>query len=135
MAQAVWTIAEAHEGTLRDVSFELLARGRQLADTLGQELVSVVISGEVNQAELQRLIAHGADRVIAVQDSWLNAFIFAVAYLAEDPSNASISRPKRTCVSELAHHFMNSHALCFVSSSSEAIIIVPLPVIKSERSM
>ena len=72
---------------------------------------------------------------VVAANALLNAFIFAVAYLAEDPSNASISRPKRTCVSELAHHFMNSHALCFVSSSSEAIIIVPLPVIKSERSM
>ena len=73
--QGVWTIAEAHEGTLRTVSYELLARGRKLADDLGQELVSVLISGRVEERELQNLIAHGADRVLVVRDEWLESFI------------------------------------------------------------
>ncbi len=73
--QGVWTIAEAHEGKLRTVSFELLARGRKLADDLGQELVSVVISGRVEEKELQKLIARGADRVLVAMDEWLDSFI------------------------------------------------------------
>ena len=73
--QGVWTIAEAHEGTLRQVSYELLARGRKLADSLGQELVSVLISGRVEERELQDLIAYGADRVLVVRDEWLESFI------------------------------------------------------------
>jgi len=73
--QNVWTIAEAHEGKLRTVSYELLARGRQLADDLGQELVSVLISGRVEEKELQKLIERGADRVLVVFDEWLDSFI------------------------------------------------------------
>jgi len=73
--QGVWTIAEAHEGKIRTVSYELLARGRKLADDLGQELVSVLISGKVEESELQTLIARGADRVLVVFDEWLDSFI------------------------------------------------------------
>jgi electron transfer flavoprotein alpha subunit len=73
--QGVWTIAEAHEGKIRTVSYELLARGRKLADDLGQELVSVLISGKVEQKELEQLIARGADRVLVVFDEWLDSFI------------------------------------------------------------
>ncbi|NLW20084.1 MAG: electron transfer flavoprotein subunit alpha/FixB family protein [Clostridiales bacterium] len=73
--QNVWTIAEAHDGKLRTVSYELLARGRQLADDLGQELVSVLISGHVDKDELQKLIERGADRVLVVFDEWLDSFI------------------------------------------------------------
>jgi electron transfer flavoprotein alpha subunit len=75
MHKGVWTIAEAYQGKLRAVSFELLARGRQLADDLGQELVSVLISSAVPHSELQELIAHGADRVLTVQDERLDSFI------------------------------------------------------------
>lgn len=73
--QGVWTIAEAHQGKLRTVSYELLARGRELADDLGQELVSVLISGNVPEKELSTLIARGADRVLVVMDEWLDSFI------------------------------------------------------------
>lgn len=73
--QGVWTIAEAYEGKIRAVSYELLARGRKLADDLGQELVSVLISTNVEEKELEQLIARGADRVLVVFDEWLDSFI------------------------------------------------------------
>ena len=57
----VWTIAEASGGTLKEVSFELLARGRSLADELGVPLASVVLTDEIEEAELQRLASYGAD--------------------------------------------------------------------------
>jgi electron transfer flavoprotein alpha subunit len=41
--RGVWTIAEESEGKIKAVSFELLSRGRKLADELGVELNSVLI--------------------------------------------------------------------------------------------
>lgn len=71
----VWTIAEAAKGKLKSVSYELLARGRSLADACGEQLVSVLIGDNVSAAELMTLIHHGADLVISVQDPALAAFI------------------------------------------------------------
>lgn len=73
--KGVWTIAEAHEGRLRTVSFELLARGRKLADDLGDELVSVLIGVIIPDEDLMELIHRGADRVITVSDEQLEDFI------------------------------------------------------------
>ena len=71
----VWTIAEARDGKLKSVSYELLARGRSLADASGEKLVSVLIGANVSDAELRTLIDHGADLVLSVQDDALDAFI------------------------------------------------------------
>lgn len=71
----VWTIAEQHDGQLRDVSFELLARGRHLADTLGTELVSVLIGHKVDEQAMMELIHRGADTVYSIQDPRLADFV------------------------------------------------------------
>lgn len=71
----VWTIAEVANGKLKSVSYELLARGRSLADACGEQLVSVLIGANVDDAELKTLIQHGADLVVSVQDPALDAFI------------------------------------------------------------
>ena len=71
----VWTIAEAANGKLKSVSYELLSRGRSLADACGEQLVSILIGANVSEAELTTLIHHGADLVISVQDPALEAFI------------------------------------------------------------
>lgn len=73
--QGVWTIAEVHEGKLRGTSYELLARGRKLADDLGDKLYSVVIGGPVAEDELMTLIHRGADHVLAVADTRLEDYI------------------------------------------------------------
>jgi electron transfer flavoprotein alpha subunit len=72
---AVWTLAEQFEGSLKGVSFELLARGRALADTLGTKLVSVLIGEGVSDATLETLIKQGADAVYTVQDPTLKYFV------------------------------------------------------------
>jgi electron transfer flavoprotein alpha subunit len=66
----VWVVAEQNDGELHDVGLELLSKGRDLADRLGVKLVAVVLGGQV-QAHAQRLIAHGADRVIAGEHALL----------------------------------------------------------------
>ena len=73
----VWTIAEASGGTLKEVSFELLARGRSLADELGVPLASVVLTDEIEEAELQRLASYGADIIYAERDPRLAPFTVA----------------------------------------------------------
>lgn len=71
----VWTIAEQYEGKLREVSFELLSRGRALADQLDTKLASVLIGNGVSDEDLQELIHRGADEVYSIQDPRLADFV------------------------------------------------------------
>jgi electron transfer flavoprotein alpha subunit len=81
MTNKVWTLAEQHEGKLRAVSFELLSRGRSLADKRGAKLCSVLIGPPFAEEALRELIFRGADEVIAVQDEGLRYFC-PVSYAA-----------------------------------------------------
>jgi electron transfer flavoprotein alpha subunit len=71
----VWTIAEQTGGRLKNVSFELLSRGRRLADTLETRLASIVFGSDIAPEELNRLIYHGADEVYYVNDPRLSEFV------------------------------------------------------------
>ena len=71
----VWTLAEQRDGHLKDVSFELLSRGRALADKLDTKLASVVIGDGVTQERLEELVRRGADEVYAIQDPRLAHFV------------------------------------------------------------
>lgn len=72
---SVWTMAEAHDGELEQVSFELLTRGRKLADKLDEELASVVIGDEISEEQAYELIYRGADKVYLLNASELKDFI------------------------------------------------------------
>ncbi|MFZ5966072.1 MAG: electron transfer flavoprotein subunit alpha/FixB family protein [Bacillota bacterium] len=71
----VWTIAEQSKGKLREVSFELLSRGRKLADKMDTKLCSVLLGSNVSDETLQELIYRGADEVYFVDDPRLENFI------------------------------------------------------------
>jgi len=71
----IWTLAEQKEGKLHAVSFELLARGRSLADQRSCELCAVVLGDKISDESLNELVLHGADRVYAVQDPALAHFL------------------------------------------------------------
>ena len=71
----IWTMAEAQNGKLKEVSFELLSRGRALADKLNESLVSVVIGNNIDKEQLDQLIFRGADEVLVVEDESLDDFI------------------------------------------------------------
>lgn len=73
--RGVWTLGEMGTGRLKDVSFELLTRGRKLADRLGVELTAVVLGHRLPPDGLQELIYRGADRVLSVDDAALEHFI------------------------------------------------------------
>jgi electron transfer flavoprotein alpha subunit len=68
--RGVWVFAEQRDGRLQSAAYELLAKGRELADTLGSELCAVCFGHDVQGVE--GLIHYGADKV----------------YLADDPAFA-----------------------------------------------
>jgi electron transfer flavoprotein alpha subunit len=78
----VWTLSECGQQTgttpgLLRVSYELLTRGRELADKLETNLCSVVLCGNdlMVENDLQQLIKRGADKVYVVQAPQLEHFI------------------------------------------------------------
>jgi len=71
----VWTVAEQENGSIKSISYELLTRGRVLADKLQTGLASVVLGSELNRDDLQELIKRGADQVYLVEDKILDKFL------------------------------------------------------------
>lgn len=66
----VWVVAEQNDGQLHDIGLELLSKGRELAEALGVRLTAVVMGSDVGR-HAERLIHHGADRVVAAEDALL----------------------------------------------------------------
>lgn len=61
----VWVFSETSDGRLRSVALELVTKGRELADTLGENLVAILIGSGIEE-HAQKLIQHGADKVLVV---------------------------------------------------------------------
>jgi electron transfer flavoprotein alpha subunit len=72
--KGVWVVAEQRAGEIHGVSFELLGKGRELADTRGAPLAAVLLGSNVTGAGRQ-LIAHGADIVYVVDDPALEHYL------------------------------------------------------------
>lgn len=71
MARKVLVLGEVREGVLRNVSFEAISAGKQVAE--GGEVVAVLI-GESVQNVGEDLIKYGADRVVAVESDKLKHY-------------------------------------------------------------
>ena len=71
----VWVLAEQSAGHVQRISHELLTRGRILADKRGTDLTATIFGHNIDAAELQDLIARGADRVIAMEARELSHFL------------------------------------------------------------
>ena len=52
MTAEIWTISEQKGNELRDISFELLAWGRKLADIRSTSLCAIVFADQIPTAEL-----------------------------------------------------------------------------------
>jgi len=70
----VWVLAEQKHGCIQRISHELIARGIELARKRGTKLSVVVLGHHIAQAELEELIACGADAVVAVEAPPLEHF-------------------------------------------------------------
>lgn len=64
--RSIWAVCEAAGDQLRDVSYELVGKGKELACVLGGELAAVLI-GENLSRHAESLAAHGADRVYLIE--------------------------------------------------------------------
>ena len=64
--RGVWVYAERQEGEIRGVGYELLSKGRELADALNTELCAVCFGHNLDGVE--QLAACGADRVYLIDD-------------------------------------------------------------------
>ncbi len=73
--QGVWILAEQSSRRIQRVSYELLTRGRELADKRNTGLTAVLLGHEIPQGELQQLIERGADQVLSVEAPQLEHFL------------------------------------------------------------
>lgn len=73
--RGVWTLSEQKSGTIHPVSFELLQRGRTLADKLNVPLSTMVLGHNLPDAELHELIYRGVDQVYVVNHPLLAHFL------------------------------------------------------------
>ena len=69
----VWVFAEAENGKLHDVVFELAGRARQLADQLGVA-VGAVLPGSNIASQAGELFPYGVDKVYIIDDKRLANF-------------------------------------------------------------
>jgi electron transfer flavoprotein alpha subunit len=70
----VMVFAEQRRGELEEAAFELLAKGRELANSLGVELYALLICKNIENKP-EELVAGGADKVIVVRDNSLHHFL------------------------------------------------------------
>ena len=83
----IWVFVEQREGVVAGVSYELLGKGRELADQLSCELSAVLFGNELNGLA-EELIFYGADQVIVIDDPALinfrdERYSEALVYLAQ----------------------------------------------------
>jgi electron transfer flavoprotein alpha subunit len=69
----VWVFIEQHNGKPADVSFELLSKGRKLADTMKGKLKSIVIGDSVKPLA-QETFRYGADESYIIDDPELKHY-------------------------------------------------------------
>lgn len=71
--KGVWVFAEQRDGELQKISLELLGKGREIADKLGEKLTAVLL-GDKTDAMAAELVAYGADKVIVAESPLLAHF-------------------------------------------------------------
>ncbi len=71
-SSGVWVFAEQFNGKIKDVVYELLNKGRELADSVNTELCAVCLGHNVEGVE--QLGEHGADRIYYFDDPSLAQF-------------------------------------------------------------
>ena len=74
MCKDVYVFAEQRDGNLQKVGIELIGEARKLADDLGQNVVAVLLGNQIKD-KASELIAHGADKVVIVDDEMLAEYV------------------------------------------------------------
>lgn len=69
----IWVYLEQVDGVIESVSWEMLGKGRELADTSGEELIGVILGHNVGN-QPQEALRRGADRVLVCDDPLLGMY-------------------------------------------------------------
>ena len=70
----VFVFAEQRNGVIQPVAFELLGKARDLADSLGEKVVAMLLGYNVKD-QAQKLIEMGADEVLVADCPELKDYI------------------------------------------------------------
>ncbi len=73
MAQGVMTIAEQRDGEIRKVSYEIVSEGRRLADSLGQDVTTLLLGSGIKDKAVT-FGHYGADKVLVADDPRLETY-------------------------------------------------------------
>ncbi|MDK2823441.1 MAG: electron transfer flavoprotein alpha subunit [Clostridia bacterium] len=71
--RGVWVFAEQRGGEIQKVSLELLGKGKELAEQLGENLTAVILGNGIKD-RAKELIYYGADKVIVVDNELLDIY-------------------------------------------------------------
>lgn len=74
MCKDVYVFAEQRDGNLQKVGIELIGEARKLADDLGQNVVAILLGNQIKE-KANDLIAHGADKVVVVENEMLQEYV------------------------------------------------------------
>ena len=104
--KGIWVVAEQYKGTIQSVTYELLGKGRELADKLGVELCAVLLGSDM-QAKTDELIHRGAEKV----------------YLVDSPELLQYqSEPYSKVIIELINEYKPEIVLCGATSTGRSLI-------------
>ena len=70
----VWVFCEQRDGKLMPTDFELISKGRDLADELGVHLCGLLLGGEGIESAAKELGGYGADKVIVCEHPLLATY-------------------------------------------------------------
>jgi electron transfer flavoprotein alpha subunit len=70
---SVWILIEQIDGVIADVSWELMGKGRELADDLSGELAGVLVGNNVTD-QAKEAFYYGADKVYVIDDPTLEYY-------------------------------------------------------------
>lgn len=70
----VYVVSEVPQGILRDEALEMTGAARRLADKLGEKACTVLIGSGIQDSQVQRLIACGADEVYLIDSPKLAVY-------------------------------------------------------------
>ena len=74
MSENVLVICEQRDGILQKVSLELIGKGRELADKTNQKVIALLMGSQIEDLA-QKLINHGADKVVYVDHEILKDYM------------------------------------------------------------
>ena len=104
--KGVWVVTEQSKGIIQSVTYELLGKGRELADKLGVELCAVLLGDRI-EAKSKELFHRGAEKVYVVDSPKLKH------YQSEPYSNVLI---------ELINEYKPEIVLCGATSTGRSLI-------------